>query len=277
MAEIAMGEKTVAAEKIVLKIGGSIITKRDVESFPLGIEEIKRGADEYIRYDNVKRIAGELREALDEKNIQLILVNGVGPFGHFLVKHKRPNDEVQESVKFLNEKIIAELRKIGIDAVPIPPSKSCEFAAVEGDGEFDISYLWEVGKVLLEEGKILSTYGDMLRGGKVISGDDLVVLLAEKWQAKKIITATDVGGVFTKDPKTNSDAKLIKRLSDADSAKVEYTIDKVDVTGGMASKVEKLKRAAGHGVKCQIINGLKEGNIKSALLGDETIGTLILF
>lgn len=70
-------------EKIVLKLGGSILTKKDVKSFPLGIEEIKRHANEYIRHDKIKRIGKELKDALSEKIIQLILVNGVGPFGHF--------------------------------------------------------------------------------------------------------------------------------------------------------------------------------------------------
>lgn len=258
--------------KIVLKLGGSLITKKDVKNFPLEIEEIKQRADEYIHLNEIKRIGKEIKEAMNEKPIQLILINGAGPFGHFLVKRNRPDDDVRASVKLLNEKLVSELRKIGIDIVPIPPSESCEFS----NEKFDISYLWEVGDVLLEEGKTLSTYGDMLKGGKVISGDDLIVLLAEHWQADKIITATDVDGVFTKDPKIHDNVKLIKHLSGDENGEVEYTINNIDVTGGMASKVKKLKQAASRGIKCQIINGLEEGNIKAALLGDESIGTLIL-
>lgn len=257
--------------KIVLKLGGSLITKKDIKKFPLEIEEIKQRADEYIRLNEIKRIGKEVKEAMNEKPIQLVLINGAGPFGHFLVKHKRPSDEVRASVKLLNEKLVSELRKNGIDAVPIPPSESCEFV----DGRFDISYLWEVGKVLLEEGKTLSTYGDVLQGGKVISGDDLIVLIAEHWQADRIITATDVDGVFTGDPKIYKDAKFIRVLGSENDVKVEYTIDSIDVTGGMESKVKKLRHAATNGINCRIINGLKEGNIKAALLGDESIGTLI--
>lgn len=259
------------SKKFVLKLGGSIVTKKEVDDFPLELDEIKERSDEYIRYDIIRRIGKELKETLEEKNIQLILINGVGPFGHFLVKRDRPDEEVRASVRHLNEKLVSEFRKIGLQTVPIAPSKSCEFV----DEEFDISYLWELTAVLIEEGKILSTYGDVLSGGKIISGDDLVVLLAKQWQADKIITVTDVDGVFTKDPRIK-DAKVIKLLSPETDVKVEYTISKIDVTGGMASKVEKLKRAAEHGIKCQIINGLKEGNVKTALLGDETIGTLIL-
>jgi isopentenyl phosphate kinase len=262
-------------QKIVLKVGGSIITKKDTKDFPLSIEEIKRHADEYIRYDEMERIGKELKEALGEKNIQLILVNGVGPFGHFLVNHDRPDEEVRESVRLLNERFVSKLRSAGLDVVPLPPSESCEFK----DGKFDISYLWDISEMLLEEGKVPSTYGDVLDSGKIISGDDLAALLAERWHADKIIMATDVDGIFTKNPALDKDAKIIKRI-DANSGaeiKAEYTVDKVDVTGGMESKVEKMKSAVRFGIKCQIINGLKKGNIKAALLGDESIGTMITY
>jgi isopentenyl phosphate kinase len=259
-------------KKIVLKLGGSILTKKDVDDFPLDVEEIKERSDDYIRYDIVRRIGNELKEAIAEKELQIILVNGVGPFGHFLVKYERPDGDARESVRYLNGKLVSEFREVGLDVVPIAPSKSCEFV----NGKFDISYLWELAGLLIEEGKILSTYGDVLQNGRVISGDDLVVLLAKQWEASKIITATDVDGVFTKDPKLRKDAILIRTLGYENSEKVEYTVNRIDVTGGMASKVEKLREAAKHKIKCQIINGLKEGNIRAALLGDESIGTLVL-
>jgi isopentenyl phosphate kinase len=262
-------------QKIVLKIGGSIITERESENFPLAIEEIRLRADAYVRFDEIRRIGRELKEALDEIPTRLVLINGVGPFGHFLAKHNRPADEVQESDRLLSEKLVSELRKIGLDIVPIPPPESCEFAG----GKFDIDYLWEIAEMLLEEGKIPSTYGDMLGSGKIISGDDLAELIAERWHADRIIVATDVDGIFTKNPADCKDARLLKRIAAGDTkadAKVEYTISKIDVTGGMQSKVEKMKRAAAAGIECRIINGMKPGNIKAALLGDESFGTSIV-
>ena len=258
-------------KKIVLKLGGSILTKKDTDDFPTEIQRIKDEGDEYIRYYVIRKVGNELKEALEQDNIELILVNGAGPFGHFLVKHGNPDEEVRESVRHLNNRLVSELKKIGLKIVPVAPSKSCEFTG----GEFDISYLWELTGTLLEEGKILSTYGDVLDGGKVMSGDDLVVMLAKEWKADKIITATDVDGVFTKDPKINEDAEFIGCLGSDSNGNVEYATNDIDVTGGMAAKVEKLKSAAKQGIECRIINGLKRGNIKAALLGDESVGTLI--
>lgn len=260
--------------KIVLKVGGSVISEKDpakLADFPLTAAEVKKRGQAYMKLDAIARIAAEIKEAMDSGTFQLILVNGAGPFGHLLVKNESPDEDVRESVRLQNERFVTELRAAGIDAVPVPPSESASFK----DGRFDISYLWDICELLIEENKVPSTYGDVLDTGKVISGDDLVVLIAEKWQADRIIVATDVDGVYTKDPKTNPDAKFLKELKLSGGEKLEYALNRIDVTGGMQSKVEKLKGAAAKGIACRIINGTVAGNVKAALLGEE-IGTMIL-
>jgi len=132
----------------------------------------------------------------------------------------------------------------------------------------------------------LLTYGDIVpavegvKGNcepyQVISGDDLVGLLAEIWGAEKIIVATDVDGLFHKDPKMFKDAALIKELRSKDRMAISKSGKKIDVTGGMEGKVRKLRIIAEKGIKSQIINGLEMDNLKKALSGDESIGTLIL-
>jgi isopentenyl phosphate kinase len=260
--------------KIVLKIGGSVISEKDpamLANFPLSAAEVKKRGQAYMKLDDIRRVAGEIKEAQGEGGLQLIVVNGAGPFGHFLVKNESPDEDVRESVRFQNERFVSELRAAGIDAVPVPPSESASFK----DDRFDIGYLWDISELLLEENKVPSTYGDVLDTGKIISGDDLVVLLADKWHADKIIVATDVDGVYTKDPKTNADAKFLKELRLSGDDKLEYKLNRIDVTGGMQSKVEKLKGAAAKGVTCRIINGSVPGNVKAALEG-KPLGTQIL-
>jgi len=261
--------------KIVLKIGGSVISEKDPDKlagFPLTAAEVKKRGQAYMKLDAIARVAGEIKEAQSEGGLQLIVVNGAGPFGHVLVKNESPDEDVRESVRFQNERFVSELRAAGIDAVPVPPSESASFK----NDRFDISYLWDIAQLLLEEGKTPSMYGDVLDTGKIISGDDLVVLLAEKWHADKIIVATDVNGVYTKDPKTSKDAKFLKELRLSGGDRPEYTLNRIDVTGGMQSKVEKLKEAAAAGIACRIVNGTVAGNVKAALLGDESIGTSVV-
>lgn len=273
-------------QKIVLKIGGSVITKpATADEFPLDTEEIKRQADKYIQLKEIKRLGSEIQEAMEERKIKLIIINGVGPFGHNLVKNREklkgtPAEIIRQSVEHLNKRLIDILSRPGLRLKPIAPFYTCTFSRNRG---FNVEKMWLVAKKSLNEGLMPSTYGDVVKAPAgdgdygnyhVISGDDSAPILAKLWNADKIIMATDIDGVFTKDPKIHKDAKLIKNLGEG--AKAEYTITRVDVTGGMSSKVKKLQLVAKDGIKSQIINGLKEGNVKAALLGDESIGTLIL-
>jgi len=275
-------------QKIVLKLGGSAITYKSTAYFPMDIDDIKRDAGRYIRSENVSRLASEIKQAMDESGSQMVVINGAGPFGHYLVAKSAPGDTVRESVAFLNGKVVYELRRAGIDAVPIPPSESCTF-----DGErFDIGYLWDTAKLLLEETKVPSTYGDFLKSApekgiseKIISGDDLAVLIAELWKADMVVMAADVDGYYTYNPK-KSGARLIKTVY-ASSGRVVLadqppTIgsgdvgDMHDMTGGMEAKVRKLKPLAIKGITGRLINGTVPGNVKAALLGDESFGTSIV-
>jgi len=51
--------------------------------------------------------------------------------------------------------------------------------------------------------------------------------------------------------------------------------DGADVTGGMVSKVIKMLELSKKGIESMIINGLKENNVKKAILGEDVNGTLI--
>lgn len=271
-------------EKIVVKLGGSIVTYREKNGFPLTLDEIARNANEHIREADVKRLVHEIYSA----NIfPLIVVNGVGPFGHYLVKNQdKLSDKkvVHESVAYLNEQIANYFKGFGIKVRSCSPFEKCVYLGNEKFGK--VEDLFEEGRSALEENGILSTYGDIVptaegvKGNcepyQVISGDDLVVLLAEIWGAKKIISTTDVDGLLDKDPKMFEDAVLIKEIRSKDKIAISKSGKKIDVTGSMLEKVRKLQIAAEKGIKSQIINGLKKDNLRKALLGDESIGTLIL-
>lgn len=267
--------------KIVLKLGGSSITKKDVDYFPLKIDEIKKRSNEYIRIPVMKRAGHEIYEALKEKFFQLILINGAGPFGHYLIKNWKLLDNIEivhESVEYLNNILVSYLKE-RLDVVACAPFKTCKYV---GKGKFDVNELWEFGSQL-EEKEILSSYGDIVQaygikgrynGYEVISGDDLSVYLAELCGADKLIMAMEVDGVYDKNPKKYPDAKLIEKIKSDQEVSI-LTEKGIDVTGGIRGKVRKVQPVARKGIKCQFISGLIEGNIKNALLGRKVRGTLI--
>ncbi|MCD6403414.1 MAG: hypothetical protein J7K98_03730 [Candidatus Aenigmarchaeota archaeon] len=270
--------------KIVMKLGGSVVTFKDVDYFPSSWKEIKETCKEYIRTNNIKRIAKELKRIVSDGEIELILINGAGPFGHFLVRemlngNKNVTPElVHKSVELLNKKIVETFEKCSIHLVSLAPSDFCSF----NDGKIDSSKLFEKCTEILKNNKYPSTYGDGVRTDKVvsplgnlavISGDDLVIELAKLWEPDKIIVATDVDGVFTSDPKVHPDAKLLRVVTPQMFDQIVFDRTKVDVTGGMRSKVLKLFKVANI-AECRIVNGFKENVIKYAIEGKE-VGTLI--
>ena len=115
---------------IILKIGGSILTEKD-------------SAEPKVDYDNLNRIAEEIRESLYAEEISndlmdgLVIVHGAGSFGHPPAKKYQIGEpfemkdylekrigfaEVQNEVKKLNSIICESLIAHGIPCIAIPPS-----------------------------------------------------------------------------------------------------------------------------------------------------------
>ena len=136
----------------------------------------------------------------------------------------------------------------------------------------------------LESKCIPIMYGEMVfdetLGMSVCSGDAIAVTLASKYNADKIIFASDIDGIYDKDPHIHSDAKLITSaslesvLSDKKIALLES--HNVDVTGGLKNKIavltgSNMPKSLKEVVIC---NGLKKGFITRALT-DGDVGTII--
>ena len=100
-----------------------------------------------------------------------------------------------------------------------------------------------------------------------VTSDSIAVYIANRLQVTKVLLVTDVDGIYNKDPKTVSDAKLINNLY---SASELLAMDK-------RTSVDKelpnllLKTA----IDCYVVNGLFPERIKSVLNGQEAICTLI--
>ncbi|MFX0003170.1 MAG: type 2 isopentenyl-diphosphate Delta-isomerase, partial [Candidatus Hermodarchaeota archaeon] len=77
--------------------------------------------------------------------------------------------------------------------------------------------------------------------------------------------------------KENGKEKLALKLSsnDLDNIKLAELDQKIDVTGGMKSKLETIKEIVKHNIPVQIINGLKNENILKALINQSLVCTNI--
>jgi isopentenyl phosphate kinase len=129
-------------------------------------------------------------------------------------------------------------------------------------------------------------YGDVAldtkKGCCIISTEEILNYICRtftgRYRPSRIIVCGRVDGVFTGDPDANKCAELIKEITPRNIGEVGGYLagsSGIDVTGGMKHKVESMLELAGIGIESEIINGLKPGLLKRALLGERGLGTII--
>jgi len=96
--------------------------------------------------------------------------------------------------------------------------------------------------------------------------DKLSALVANLIDADKLIIASDIDGLFDKNPKLYPDATLISEISDLE--KIDQFIEEKDNglgTGGMGSKISAVKICFEKQIIVYIANGLKRNFIEDSL------------
>ncbi|MBN2251994.1 MAG: isopentenyl phosphate kinase family protein [Candidatus Altiarchaeota archaeon] len=260
---------------VIVKLGGSAITRKDD-----GKADVNR--------DNLERLAKEIANARNGKGFPLIVVHGAGPFGHVPAKKYRLDKGITEaaqiegiaithsSMEELNTIVVDELRKNRIPAISFQPSAG----GILRDGRL-VKFPADVMEKMLDTGLVPVSYGDVLcdenKGVGILSGDHLVPYLAKKLEAQKVVLVADVAGIFDRDPKKNRKAKLLKEVDRKNAGEIlEIGAGKgVDVTGGMERKLGELLELADEGIESEVINGFKPGLLEKALKGEKVPGTII--
>ncbi|MEE9236662.1 MAG: isopentenyl phosphate kinase [Thermoplasmata archaeon] len=237
----------------LVKLGGSVITFK--------------GERRRFRSKITEELAGELTPFKEE----LCIVHGGGSYGHPLAHryelhrglHRQEQlagfAEVHRSMRELNGRVLRALQSHTIPAVSIPPAP---LVSMEG-GEV-VSFTGGPFQRYLDAGLVPVTFGDVvldsLRGSAVLSGDDLMLLLARVLKPVTTIFVADVDGV--KGPDGTLLPVVSSTLSD-----VPLLEDEMDVTGGLRRKLSLMLQMAKEGFRCLIISGLARGRLRGALEG----------
>jgi isopentenyl phosphate kinase len=254
----------------LVKLGGSVITdKSRLRTF---------------RRSSCDRLAAEMSSVKGP----LAIVHGAGSFGHIEAKkhslHKGFKDDsqvrhvaaVQRDVRELNLKVLGSLISKGIKAVSIPPAAAATFK-----GGAILSFEPETFKQVFELGLAPVTFGDVVpdesMGFSICSGDLMMEALAGSFSPELVIFCADVDGVFDRDPKRSSRARLIPELNRSALAELRRTEAKhADVTGSIYGKIERMLAIAQYCEKCMIVNGNVPGRLKKALRGEQVVSTVVL-
>lgn len=256
----------------ILKIGGSVITDKEGELA--------------AKTQTINRLVEEIRAA---EVGNLILVHGGGSFGHPVAEKYRIKagfreesqkigfSETHHVMTMLNGLFMDALLWHDIPSISITPS-SCIITEDGRIRNFEDTAL----KMLLKMSFLPVLYGDAVfdtkLGFTILSGDQLVAVLARKFNAKRVIIGVDVDGLCDCDPKTEKTAKLFDRLTLEELRKIQDKIGKsgtCDVTGGMSGKIAELMPVVEQGVPVTVVNATQSNYVCKILKGDKVKSTLI--
>lgn len=255
---------------VLVKLGGALITDK--------------GGHEAPRRDVIERLAGEIAAWPGASDGRLVVTHGSGSFAHRAVIETglldRPADRmafarVAASAARLNAIVVAALIEAGLPAIGIAGGlvARCRDGIVVGA---------RTGAIRrgLRAGLLPVTYGDVALdprvGGAIASTDALVAALAAAMGARRVIMATDVDGIFARDPKFDPEAPRVAHLTPAGAARLEPfggAAAGTDVSGGMAAKVDALLELV-HNSRAQarVVSGFRPGALTAALAGDPAAG-----
>ena len=230
-------------EIIIVKLGGSIVT-------------VKHGKRPAIRRAHIEKIASLLAKKYDSKKHSLILIHGAGSFGHLhahahaLAEGTKDHPEKlfrATENQALDEKLNSELATLFVEAGLPVTGMPTRTLALNNRGKI-ASLATETINAAVKAGTIPLLHGDMVFdsswGLSVCSGDILVARLAKFFSAKKVFFASDVKGIFSKDPHYFKDAELIKSASLKEIMNGSIRLGKshsIDVTGGLSKKFSSFK------------------------------------
>ena len=275
-------------ELVFLKLGGSLITDKTQPYTPL--------------LDVMDDLALQIRTALQtHPNLRLVIGHGAGSFGHVPASEYRTRDglppkstplahrerdetednywkgfaEVWYQASTLNRYMMKALHKAEIRTISLPPSSSM----IASDGQVSV---WETTplRMALSAGIVPVIFGDVtydeIRGGTILSTEDLFMHLAKALNPERILLAGLEAAVWSDFPERT---KKIEKITPASFEEVSAGVGKshgADVTGGMESKVKQMLALASANpeLTIQIFSGTEPGNIVRALTG-EVLGTVI--
>ncbi len=261
-------------ELIFIKLGGSLITDKTRPYTP--------------RLDVLKRLATEIKSARQAApDVDIVLGHGSGSFGHTAAKKHGTRQgvssadgwrgfcEVWWQASQLNRHVMQSLTEAGVAALALAPVS----AVTARDGRvahWDLAPL----KAALGAGLIPVVYGDVIfdevRGGTILSTEDLFEYLAVQLEPQRILLAGLEEAVWADYP---ANTQRIETITPASFEALRANVGGshgADVTGGMESKVRQMLDLVQKipGLQAQIFSGETPEHLRR-VLAQEHLGTIV--
>jgi len=252
-----------SARKIVIKIGSNTLAKEDgtqntdfMASFAEQCAELIKLGKEIVVVSSGAQVAGvsTTKEWARKKDVhyrQALCAIGQVELMHQWRKAFQKQDLHIGQLLFTKEDFENNLHTLNI--------RNTLFTLVD---EGVIPIINENDSVSFEEDKI----GD---------NDNLSALTAILWSADLLILFSDIDGIYTDNPKTNKNAKLIEKVDSIPDLRKNIKIGETNAfgTGGMETKIQAAEKVTEYGINLLLANGsheralinLYEGNLPGTI------------
>ena len=246
---------------LILKLGGAAITDK--------------ATPDTARLDQIEQIASLLAQYPQP----MVLVHGAGSYGHilageFALQEGHQNDEqlaalvrLQMQLHELNGIVVRALVEHGIPAMSVHPASMC---VMKGRRIHHI--FTEPLHYMLHLKLVPVLYGDCVwdveQGFGILSGDQLMIHLANELGADRVAFGTNVAGVL------DGEGRVIPQIDALDTIVVGES-EHTDVTGGMLGKLGEIRRLRQPGTRTWIFELADTEAFARVLQGQGGVGTLI--
>jgi len=261
---------------IILKLGGGLLTDKNK---PFSIRE--------------EVVESAIRQVI-KANEKLILIHGGGSFGHPLAKkysisqgldNSIPNQilgvaQTHHSMNRFNTYLINQFLEQEYPVLSIQAS-----SIFIKDSEVTSTKSLDVIETALDLNLMPILYGDIILDKQgsfsIISGDQIILALCQNlkdYNISKVVFAMESEGLYIVDKKNSENCKLVTECysNELDSLNLADLGQKIDVTGGIKSKLDFIRTICKSKIPVQLINGLTEGNIYKSLRNQKVNCTNIL-
>jgi glutamate 5-kinase len=112
---------------------------------------------------------------------------------------------------------------------------------------------------------------------KIGDNDNLSALTAILWSADMLVLFSDIDGVYSDNPKTNPNAKLVESVTSIPELRKSIKIGETNSfgTGGIETKLQAAEKVNEYGIQMLLTNGGKEKALMN-LLEENAKGTLFI-
>ena len=259
-------------EIIILKLGGSLLTDKS-KPFSIRNETLEQSVEEIV-----------------SSKKKLIIVHGGGSFGHPVAKEYGISDGFNKNVKHqfygiakthevmvkLNSIVIGSFLEKNYPVIAVEPFSSF----IRESKEIKVNNL-AIIESLLEMGVTPVLYGDIIldqdKKFSIISGDLIILELCkqlQKFHISKVIFAIEKDGIFIE---KDGAIKFLNeiRIAQINELNLANFDKKIDVTGGIKSKLKLISEIGKLEIPVQILNGLKKNYLFKGIMNQKVKSTII--